>query len=159
MKIIKKPINLIINGFGHAKELIGRKKTYPTLWILNGIKHPNKRGHVCICGYSRHIAFIGGNPMFILKTREIKIVHGKCSVSKRCFDSECKYNETTLESYAKENRILPEEAQKMIKGWDNNTQLIKKMNQELDKFKKFKEVRKFKKSEILPLKTPWFWYE
>jgi hypothetical protein len=137
--------------------LIRNKKSYPTLWIIDGLEHAkDKISNMCICGYSRHLAFLDDDPLQPLMVSDILIVDGECSDSEWCLDTECKYNKTTSESFTKHHHFPQKEAEKTIKGWDNLIQTIKKINQTLPKYK---ELMNFKRSEIKQSTTPMFWYE
>jgi hypothetical protein len=157
MRIDKNPITLITDGFNQVKELIGLKKNYPTLWILNGLEYePGKTANMCICGFSRHLTFLDDEPLQPYNVQHIEITMDVCKESKWCFDTECKYNRTTPLGFAQHHNWPTKESEIVINNWNNLQENVKSINQ---KIHQDRELIKFKESEIRQVTGPLFWVQ
>ena len=99
---------------------------YPTLWLLNALEHDTGRyTHLCICGYSRRVGFMGHNLLTPFVMQSIDIIDGECFNSECCLDIHCKYNRTTPESYAISHNLSSKETMEVMRAWES---LIKHVN-------------------------------
>lgn len=112
-------------------ESIGLDKTYPVLWLINGLEYAKgKMGHLCICGYSKHLAFIdeGKNSIKPLVVSDISINDGGCLDATWCLDTQCKYNKTTGKSYAQNYHLSEEDTKMTVEGWDQMIENFQNIN-------------------------------
>jgi len=86
---------------------------YPIYWIIYPEDLDNAYG---ICGYSNR-AFTIASPESkrLLVVNDLFFTNGKCEERERCLVVSCKYNKTTIESYAKAFDLSDK---KLKKIWD-----------------------------------------
>lgn len=125
------------NKIRRNKGAIKHPGKYPVKWCINGLELEGSEnlGHLGICGYSRNVAFLDGNPnpAQLIEIRDIFIKNGDCSNSEHCLDLKCKYNKTTGHSFVKTMAASEKEGVKIINGFDLLVQITENISNKIKK--------------------------